>query len=122
MARGHELKREPAAAGEFILAASGELDLNSIVEFREHLAHAVQEGASSVLLDLSGVGFIDSLSLAAVVGLKRRLEGHGHVAVVAGDPYLLLILEAGGLESVIDVFADRGSALAHLRGAPASSV
>jgi anti-anti-sigma factor len=61
-------------------------------------------------VDLSEVTFIDSLSLSAIIGARRKLEPPGRLAVVAVHDYIRLILEATGLEQILDVFATREAA------------
>ena len=123
---GHK-DAEPGWRGGFLLAEEsvpwgrlavlvGELDMDAAPALREWLSDAVEEGADRVVLDFSDVTFVDSLSLAAVVAAKRRLGPGARLAVVADNPYVLLILEAGGLDSVFEVFATRGEAVEHVCG------
>jgi anti-anti-sigma factor len=109
---GHEIVVEPAPWEGTLLVARGELDIASVMALREKLEGA--SGSARVLLDFAEVTFIDSLSLAAIVAAKRRLDEHGRLAVVADHPYVLLIFEAGGLDSVVEVFRTRVEAEAYL--------
>jgi anti-anti-sigma factor len=67
-----------------------------------------------MLLDFEAVTFIDSISLAAVVAAHRRMGPGGRLALATGHPYVLLILEAGGLDGVVEVFPTRDEAEAAL--------
>jgi anti-sigma B factor antagonist len=118
---------DPAWRGGFLLTeelvpwgklaiVSGELDMSAAPALREWLNEAVGESAVRVVLDFSEVTFVDSLSLATVVAAKRRLGPGARLAVVADNPYVLLILEAGGLDSVFEVFATREEAVEHVCG------
>src|SRR3954451_64519 len=109
---GHELFVETAPWEGTLLVARGELDIASVMALREKLEGA--SGSARVLLDFAEVTFIDSLSLAAIVAAKRRLDDGGRLAVVADHPYVLLIFEAGGLDSVVEVFRTRDEAEAYL--------
>ena len=110
---GHELTAEQTAWGTRVIAR-GELDIASVGQLRQRLEAAT--GSSRVLLDFADVTFIDSLSLATIVAAKRRLDDNGRLAVVADHPYVLLIFEAGGLDSVVEVFRTRAEAEAYLAG------
>jgi anti-sigma B factor antagonist len=110
---GYGLATESAPWG-LVVVARGELDVAAVPELRRLLGASVR--TSRILLDLSEVTFIDSLSLAAIVAAKRRLGDEGRLAVVADHHYVLLIFEAGGLDSVVEVFRTRDEAEAHLRG------
>jgi anti-sigma B factor antagonist len=97
-----------------MLVAGGELDLASASALREWLNGAVAAEARRVVLDFTDVTFIDSLALAAVVAAKRRLPPDAKLAVVASNQYVLLILEAGGLDSVFEVFRARDEAVEYV--------
>jgi anti-sigma B factor antagonist len=99
-----------------LLVASGELDLAATPTLRGWLTTAVAAEARRVVLDFTEVTFIDSLALASVVAAKRRLGSEARLAVVATNPYVLLILEAGGLDSVFEVFRTRDDAVEFVLG------
>jgi len=100
-----------------LIVVTGALDLLTVGHLRAALADAVAGGATYVALDLSGVDFIDSLSLAAIVGASRDLGPDGRMAVVIEpDSYVTLIFEIGGIGRVVEVVEGREEALAHLRG------
>ena len=98
-----------------LIVASGELDVQSVPELKERLAEAVDAGTKRVVVDLAEVSFIDSLSLSALVGARRRLGEDGRLAVVAVHEYVRLILQATGLEQVLDVFDTRDEAVAFVQ-------
>ena len=111
---GHELFEEPASFDGLLVVARGELDIASAFSLRDKLHGAAASGVQRILLDLTDVTFMDSLSMAAVVATQRRLGDEGRLAVVATHPYVLLIFEAGGIDSVVEVFRTREAAEAHL--------
>jgi anti-sigma B factor antagonist len=111
----HEITERPVAWGS-LLAVSGELDVSSVSEMRKALETLVADRVGGVIVDLSEVSFIDSLSIAAIVAAKRRLGEERRMAIVADHPYVLLIFEAGGLDSVVPLFATVELAEAHVRG------
>src|SRR3954468_24776725 len=112
---GFVLAEEPVSWGK-MLVAGGELDLASASALREWLGSAVAAEARRIVLDFTDVTFIDSLALPAVVAAKRRLPPDARLAVVASNQYVLLILEAGGLDSVFEVFRTRDEAVEHILG------
>jgi anti-sigma B factor antagonist len=123
---GHK-DAEPGWRGGFLLAEetvpwgrlavlAGELDMDAAPLLRDWLTTAIEGGTDKIVLDFSDVTFVDSLSLAAVVAAKRRLGPGGRLAVVVDNPYVLLIFEAGGLDSVFEVFASRDAAVEHVGG------
>jgi anti-sigma B factor antagonist len=112
----HEITEQPVSWPGSMLAVSGELDVSSVSELRKALETLVADRVGGVVVDLSEVSFIDSLSIAAIVAAKRRLGEERRMAIVADHPYVLLIFEAGGLDSVVPLFATVELAEAHVRG------
>jgi anti-sigma B factor antagonist len=99
-----------------LIVATGELDVQSVPELRACLAEAHDAGHTRIVVDLAEVSFIDSLSLSALVAARQKLPEGGRLAVVAAHEYVLLILQATGLEQVLDVFATRAEAEAFVLG------
>jgi anti-sigma B factor antagonist len=99
-----------------LIVATGELDVQSLPDLRARLAEAVDGGATRLVVDLAQVSFIDSLSLSALVGTHRKLGDSGRLAIVAVHDYVKLILQASGLEQVLDVFTTREQAVAFVTG------
>jgi anti-sigma B factor antagonist len=99
-----------------LIVARGELDVQSVDELRARLNEAIDAGNKRIVMDLAEVSFIDSLSLSALVGARRKLGDDGRLAVVAVHEYVQLILQATGLEQVLDVFETREAAVAFVQG------
>jgi anti-sigma B factor antagonist len=111
-----EIVECPVAWDGSMLALRGELDMRCVRRLREALDRLVGERTGGVIVDLSEVSFIDSLSIAAIVAARRRLGEERRMAIVATHSYVLLIFEAGGLDSVVPLFSDLADAEAHVRG------
>jgi anti-anti-sigma factor len=110
------LSEETPEPGQLVLSVAGELDMATAPVLRERLEAATAQGATRIVVDLSEVTFIDSISLAALVAAKHKPGGAGRLAIVTEAPYALLILEATGLDSVLNVFPDRDAAFAFAFG------
>jgi anti-sigma B factor antagonist len=61
-------------ADHLLLRLGGELDLESSRAFRDQLTHLLREAQGPTLLDLSGLAFIDSSGLGALVAVLRMPE------------------------------------------------
>jgi anti-sigma B factor antagonist len=72
--------------GSLIVAIGGELDIVTSRQLDEHLARARRKDRR-VVLDLSAVEFMDTSSLAVIVGHWKRLEAAGGTLVLAGARY-----------------------------------
>ena len=72
--------------GSVIIAIGGELDIVTSRQLDEHLTRARRKDRR-VVLDLSAVEFMDTSSLAVIVGHWKRLELAGGTLVLAGARY-----------------------------------
>lgn len=57
--------------------AAGEIDLASSPDLRTELQALLDDGVRRLVLDLSGVSFIDSSGLGVLVGVLKRVEELG---------------------------------------------
>lgn len=90
--------------GWTVIAASGELDVVSAPELRSSIVQVVSNGSTDVVLDLSGVVFIDSFGLGVLVGAVKRIQAHdGNLRVVIGEARVRAVLELTGLDRVLDL-------------------
>lgn len=89
---------------DVVLTVSGEIDLFTAPKLRERLTGAIDEGASRIIVDLEGVGFMDSTGLGSLVGgLKRIKERGGTMTLVCTNRAVLRILSITGLDRVFPV-------------------
>jgi anti-sigma B factor antagonist len=114
---GHEFRvfEVPVEDWGVVLAITGEIDIATAPRLRERLNMVIDRAIKRVVIDLSMVDFIDSVALGVVVHVKNRLGADGRLAVVAEEgSYTMLIFEAAGLDSVVDLFQSRAEAIAHV--------
>lgn len=69
-----------------VVAVGGELDLVTSRQLDEKLTRARREH-SQIILDLTAVDFMDTSSLAVIVGHWKRLLAAGGMLVLAGARY-----------------------------------
>ncbi len=95
-----------------VLTVAGELDVVGAPELREHVMTAVHEGRHRLVMDLTGVDFIDSFGLGVIVGaLKRaRLLG-GDLRLVVPEPRIRRVFELCDLDRVFSLHANLSVAL-----------
>lgn len=88
-------------ADSFVVAAGGELDLYTSDRLRDRLGDVVELGGRRVLVDLTGVSFMDSTALGVLVNTARALRSSGgQLVLVADDPRVTRVIEITGLGSV----------------------
>ncbi len=91
----------------------GELDAFTVGQFREVLTEI--GGSSRLLIDLSGVPFLDSAGLGALIGgVRRAREAGGDVAVYGARPAVARLLHTTGFDRVASVSENETEAAAAL--------
>ena len=92
------------AGGCIICRPFGELDAFTVTQFRDTLARL--STSRRLVIDLSGVPFVDSAGLGALVGGIRRVRGHGGDVVLACNRRSLVrLLSMTGVDRIVTVAA-----------------
>jgi anti-sigma B factor antagonist len=96
-----------------LVAPAGEIDLASAGQLRDGLIAAESEAGTGLVIDLRGVGFIDSTGIGELVGCHRRCrEGSTSLAFVVPEGAIRKILNVTGMDSVFDMYNDESDAIA----------
>jgi len=95
-----------------VVEAAGELDIHTSAVFKDSLVGAIEEGATRVVVDLTGVTFIDSSALGALVGGARRSAEVGReLMIVCPAGSVARVIEITGLNRAFTIYATREEAL-----------
>jgi anti-sigma B factor antagonist len=87
-----------------VVVARGELDVASAHDFVARLERAVRSAEPLVVIDLSGLMFIDSSGLAALIKADHEAKAAGRkMAVVRGPHQVQQLLELTGLADRIEL-------------------
>ena len=85
---------------ELLVRAFGELDLSNAKTLEAELRRAIGGDAPGVVLDLSGVTFIDSAGLRVLLLMaKHSLQNGGRLCLLRGSEPVDRVIEVGGVES-----------------------
>jgi anti-sigma B factor antagonist len=110
---------EESPNGAHVINVRGEIHVTTAPEFSQRLTSAIEAGKTALVLDLSGVEFIDSTGLSVLLnGLRRLHQLNGRMALVADNPTVLRLFQITRLDSTFEIFADRESAIAHVSAPP----
>ena len=86
--------------GTYVVTITGEADAADVESLSDELEEVLGEGASSLIVDLLEVPFIDSAVLGVLLRFSRRLRsGGGELVLVADDPRVLRTFEIAGLSA-----------------------
>jgi anti-sigma B factor antagonist len=95
-----------------IVEPRGQADIHTAPALREALSEAIESGGKVVVVDLSGVTFVDSMTLGVLLGAVKRLRQRGgELRIIVDDPHVRRVFEITLLDRVFDLFTDRSLAL-----------
>lgn len=104
----------PLANGVSELAVSGRLNMVTAPRVREAIQTAVDSNHARIAVDLSGVVFLDSSGLGALIaGLKTAREAGGDVRLISPTEQVELVLELTNMGAVLKTFDTVESAYPH---------
>jgi len=108
-----DVKTEKVDDSTYVISLSGEVDLYTAPEFKQHLLDVIAEGGRDVIVDFSDTTFIDSTTLGVLVGGVKRLRAQdGRLSLVCTDRNITKIFEITGLDRVFTIYPTRDEALA----------
>ena len=95
-----------ASRGQWeVLTVTGEIDMATAPRFRQRLLAVIGAGTQNVVIDITGVDFIDSTGLGVLMGgAKRVRSAGGDIRLVTAGARLAELIELTRLDRVLDVF------------------
>jgi anti-sigma B factor antagonist len=96
-----------------VVPLKGEIDLHVCPSVTALLNAMIEKKPECLVLDLSGVTYIDSAGLAALIAAMQRVEGYGGKFLLAGlHETIFNIVESVRLDHVFHILPDVDAALA----------
>lgn len=88
--------------GNAVVVLAGELDMDAAPQLVEVLDPLLSKGPADIVLDFSGVSFIDSSGIAVLVRAENRLREQGrHIRVRSPRSQALRVFEVTGLTEFV---------------------
>jgi anti-sigma B factor antagonist len=101
MAIEFSIKDRRAGDDTHVISVSGEIDLFTAPDFKQHVSAPIDAGVSHVVVDLSRTTFIDSSSLGVLIGAHRRLKLRGgSLTIVCDNEAITRTFRITGLDGV----------------------
>ncbi|WP_374384959.1 STAS domain-containing protein [Dongia sp.] len=98
--------------GKIVVALEGDIDLENAGDVRKALLASLKQ-KKDLLVDMSGVDYIDSSGIASLVeGLQVARKQKNELSLVAVSPRARRVLELARLDKVFTIHADVAAALA----------
>jgi anti-sigma B factor antagonist len=83
-----------------VVRVVGEIDVATAPELRDALHRLLDHGAHAIVIDLSGVNFLDSSGLGVLLGVHKRLleQGDAPLRLTQAPAAVVRVLEITGLD------------------------
>ncbi|OGQ48800.1 MAG: hypothetical protein A3I09_04310 [Deltaproteobacteria bacterium RIFCSPLOWO2_02_FULL_47_10] len=98
--------------GATILQLIGSFDADTVEFFKKRSGELFESGISKFIIDATGLAFIDSMGLGAMISLLRRVrEKKGDVKIFGLNSEVTEVFEITRLNKLFDVCKDAGNAI-----------
>jgi anti-sigma B factor antagonist len=96
-----------------VVAVAGDLDAVTVQQFRDELMRQVPAAGRRMVVDLSGLQFMDTSAIHVLVSVNNRVMAGGGLLVLAGaQPVVARVLALAGADEVMPVVGTVADALA----------
>jgi anti-sigma B factor antagonist len=87
-----------------VLKVVGEVDMSSVSLLRERYEQVASESVPRLLVDLSGVTFLDSSGLAVLISMDEELHARGaQLTLLAPTPAVRRLFDITGLTLIFEI-------------------
>lgn len=87
------------------------IDAFSAANFQGHIVDWIAEGKNHIVLDLSGIFFIDSSGLVAIVSILKMLNPSGNLVICGMNEAVLDLFRLTRMNRVFQIFSSREEAV-----------
>lgn len=95
-----------------VLSLEGEIDLHESPRVREELSAAIERKPRQMLVDLSGLTYIDSSGIAVLIEALQRMQSYGGKLLLCGvRDNVKQMFEIARLDTIFAMFPDTRAAL-----------
>lgn len=99
-----------------VVSITGDIDLETSPQLRDFLKPKSSKKTPALLLDFTGVEYIDSSGLATLIEYFQAVQGFkGKLALASLSPRVKNVFEIVRLEQIFSIHTDVSSALAALK-------
>lgn len=102
----------------YVVVLAGDIDMSSLAEFQNAVEPLCRQPNPHVVLDCSGLNYINSTGLGLLFTLSRTCrENSGRILLAALRPKVMSVVKVLGLENLLAICATVDEALAGAEGA-----
>lgn len=103
--------------GIAVLTVGGDVDLATVGELDAAVTDALARTPKALVIDLTGVEFLASAGLQALVATQQRIGDSAGFGVVANGPATSRPIQLTGLDSIFSLYPSLPDALSSLNAA-----
>jgi len=94
-----------------LLVLQGEIDLHASPRVRHAAAQLLEQQQPRILVDLSGVTYMDSSGIAVLIETMQRAQSYGgQLALFGVPPRVRTVFEIAQLDQVLNLYQDKAAA------------
>jgi len=94
-----------------LLVLHGEIDLHASPRVRQAFSQLLDRQETRILVDLSGVTYMDSSGIAVLIETMQRAQSYGGQLALFGVPQRVrTVFEIAQLDQVLNIFPDKAAA------------
>lgn len=94
----------------------GYIDAHTVIEFEKAVNSAIEGGVTCIMLDISGLSYISSAGIGAIMGLARKLSQlGGDLVLINPTAKVYSILEGLGFTRIFKIATSEEEAYSKLR-------
>lgn len=102
-----------------VIELKGEMDLFTFPVFKDSLFEVIESGRMDIVVDLTGLDFIDSTGLAILLAAFRELRDHGgSMRIVCDNNAIRKVFDKTGLDRVFPIYLSYLECLEERRPSP----
>ncbi|MBW4652992.1 MAG: STAS domain-containing protein [Kaiparowitsia implicata GSE-PSE-MK54-09C] len=91
-----------------VVQPTGVLDGTQLEQFHHQISEAINAGASTVLVDLAQISFMDSSGLGALVSAFKTMRARGgELCVCSLNEQVRILFELTSMDRVMQIFENR---------------
>ena len=99
--------------GTLVAIADGRIDGINASAFEQALRNAIGDGDKAVIVDLSGLSYISSAGLRAILLIAKMLSGRSaKFGLCSLSGPIREVFEISGFDKIVDIHASRDEAIA----------
>ncbi len=96
----------------------GELDMNTVPEFKEKIEKAMQEkNIANIILNLQNMNFIDSTGVGALLGRYKKIKKiNGEMIIVGVNERVKSIFKISGIYNLLKFYTTEKETFSQIKG------